>query len=363
MGADLGDPSNQASYLMRKLKPSVIITIAIVVVVASSGVGLWWWFHREKPSNVITLYGNVDVRQVSLAFNAIERIAEMRVYEGDRVKQGQVLAVLVTTTLKLRIAQAQAQSGVQEQALRRLQSGSRPQEIAQARADVAAAQAEAAKASQQYQRVQSISRNTDGRAMSQQDRDAASAAQAASQAQLDKANRSLELTVLGPRKEDIDQARAQLDAAKAELDILKQQLVDAELKAPIDAVVRSRLLEPGDMASPQQPAYALAITNPVWVRAYVSETELGRVKPGQRAQVVTDSQPDLSLSGRIGYISSVAEFTPKTVQTTDLRTSLVYEIRVNVDDPDNRLRQGMPATVYLSTDIVARAKPETAAAQ
>ncbi|MEO7206375.1 MAG: HlyD family efflux transporter periplasmic adaptor subunit, partial [Steroidobacteraceae bacterium] len=299
---------------MKNPKPIIIVTVVLVLVIAVLA-GVWWWFHRQTPPNEITLYGNVDVRQVSLAFSASERVAEMRVSEGDAVKQGQVLAVLVTTTLMLHIAQAQAQTRVEQQALRRLQAGSRPQEISQARAGVADAQAEATKASQQYERVQAISRNTGGQALSQQDQDAASSAQAATQAQLNKAKETLKLAVLGPRKEDIDQARAQFDVAKAELAILEQQLTDAELTAPIDGVVRSRLLEPGDMASARQPVYTLAIINPIWVRAYISETELGRVKPGQAAQVVTDSQPDQSIAGRVGYISSVAEFTPKTVQT------------------------------------------------
>jgi HlyD family secretion protein len=350
-------PAEAPKSLLQRLRPW-FIALVIAVVLAGLAFGIWWWFLREKPSDGITLYGNVDIRQVSLAFNANERVAEMRASEGERVKQGQILGVLVTTTLKLHLAQAQAQSGIQEQALRRLQAGSRPQEISQARAGVAAAQAEATKASQQYQRLQAITLSTAGRAVSRQDLDAAISAQAVTRAQLDNARKTLELAVVGPRKEDIEQARAQLDAARAELGVLKQQLADAELKSPIDAVVRSRLLEPGDMATPQRPAYALAITNPVWVRAYISETDLGRVKPGEAARVVTDSHPDQALSGCVGYISSVAEFTPKTVQTAELRTSLVYEIRIYVDDPDNRLRQGMPATVRLPTDITLCAKPD-----
>ncbi len=348
----------EAPKSLWQLRRPWFIAAVIVVVLTGLAFGIWWWVLRGKPPDGITLYGNVDVRQVSLAFNANERVAELRANEGDRVKQGQILGVLVTTTLKLHIAQAQAQSVIQEQALRRLQSGSRPQEISQARAGVAAAQAEATRASQQLQRLQAVSRSTDGRAVSRQDLDAASSTQAVTQAQLDNAGKALELVVLGPRKEDIEQARAKGDAARAELGVLKQQLADAELKSPIDAVVRSRLLEPGDMATPQRPAYALAITDPVWVRAYISETDLGRVKPGEAARVVTDSQPDRPLSGCVGYISSVAEFTPKTVQTAELRTSLVYEIRILVNDPDNRLRQGMPATVQLPTEVTLCAKTE-----
>ena len=161
-----------------------------------------------------------------------------------------------------------------------------------------------------------------------------------------------ELSIDGPASEDIARADAMLEAANAELAVLEQQLVDAELRAPIAAIVRSRLLEPGDMASPQRPAYNLAITQPKWVRAYISEVDLGRVLPGQSASVSTDSHPDQSLQGTVGYISSVAEFTPKTVQTADLRTSLVYEIRVRVEDSDNRLRLGMPATVRLGANGV-----------
>ena len=153
--------------------------------------------------------------------------------------------------------------------------------------------------------------------------------------------------VSGPRKEDIAQAQAQLEAARAELALMQHELEEAELKAPIDAVVRARLLEPGDMASPQRPAFTLAITDPKWVRAYVAEPDLGRIQAGQEASVTTDSQPDHAIAGKVGYIASVAEFTPKTVQTEELRSSLVYEIRVMVDDREDRLRLGMPATVSL----------------
>ena len=113
-------------------------------------------------------------------------------------------------------------------------------------------------------------------------------------------------------------------------------------------MVRSRLLEPGDMATPQKPVLALALTQPKWVRVYVGEPDLGRVKPGMPARVTTDGSPGQSIAGKIGYISSVAEFTPKSVQTEELRTSLLYELRVLVDDPQDVLRLGQPATVHLT---------------
>ena len=323
--------------------------IAIAVLAVAAGAGAAWWFtHRQSaPSDQLVLYGNVDIRQVSLAFNGSERIAELAVREGEHVRAGQVLGRLDTRSLALHAAQAQARIGVQEQALQRLRSGSRPEEIAQARAQVAAAQAEAQLADQQLARLQGIGQTTAGRAVSQQDLDSAQARQKVARAQLENIRKAQQLVVAGPRKEDIAQAQAQLEAARADLALMNHKLAEAELKAPIDAVVRARLLEPGDMASPQRPAFTLAITDPKWVRAYVSEADLGRVRPGQAASVVTDSQPDQPLPGQVGYISSVAEFTPKTVQTEELRTSLVYEIRVLVEDTQDRLRLGMPATVRL----------------
>jgi membrane fusion protein PltH len=128
---------------------------------------------------------------------------------------------------------------------------------------------------------------------------------------------------------------------------LRQQLADAQLVAPVDAVVRTRVMEPGEMASPQKPVFTLAITDPKWVRAYVSEPDLGKVHSGAAASVMVDSFPDRRFDGWIGFISPVAEFTPKSVQTEELRTSLVYEVRVFVKDPSDELRLGMPATVYL----------------
>lgn len=328
-----------AEHAVKRL-PRLAIVGGLVVLVA---LGAWWWAH-DRGDDELVLYGNVDVRQVSLAFNTSERVAEMRAQEGDQVRQGEVLAVLDTATLALRIAQAEAQLEAQDSVLRRLEAGNRPEEIAQARANLAAAEAGALEARDQLQRLRTVGSATSGRAVSRQELDAATAALEVAQARALEARKQQELAVAGPRSEDIAQARAQRDAASAALALMRQQLTDAELKAPVDAVVRSRLLEPGDMASPQRPAYALAITQPKWVRAYVAESDLARVRPGQAARVAVDGVPQ-PFEGRVGFIASVAEFTPKNVQTEDLRTSLVYELRVNVDDPDDRLRLGMPATV------------------
>lgn len=323
--------------------------LAIVVAVILALALLIWFLNRDKHSDVIVLHGNVDLRQVDLPFNDSERIAEVLVEEGTQVRAGQVLARLDTGRLLPRIKQAEAKVAAQSEMLRKLRNGARPEEIAQARAALAAAEAETTNARSQIQRLRSISEASNGRAVSPQDLEAATAQARTSEAQLKNSQESLQLVLAGPREEDIATAKAQLDAAEADLALLQRQLRDAELVAPIDGVIRSRLMEPGELATPQRPVFSIAIAHPKWVRAYVSESDLGRVNVGMRASVSIDSAPDHAIDGSVGFISSTAEFTPKTVQTEELRTSLVYEVRIFVQDDADRLRLGMPATVRIDT--------------
>jgi len=235
----------------------------------------------------------------------------------------------------------------------RLRNGSRPEEIAQARANVEATKADLANARRQFQRLKELSSvrledRSRVQAVSQEELDNARAALEVAQAKLTVNQKALDLSVAGPRKEDVAEAEANLRAKEAQLALLRQQLADARLLAPTEAVIRSRLMEPGEMASPQKPVFNLAITDPKWVRAYVSEPDLGKVHPGQVAYVTVDSFPGRRFQGWVGFISPVAEFTPKNVQTEELRTSLVYEVRIFVRDPSDELRLGMPATVKLA---------------
>jgi len=319
-----------------------------VVIVLAAAAGLAWWLtHRHPVRTAVVLYGNVDLREVDLPFHDSERVAEVLVEEGDRVKRGQLLARLDTSRLAPLVAKAQAVAAAQQQALLRLERGNRPQEIAEARAAVDAARADVVNSEAQYERVRTLAQNSQGRAVSRQDLDAARDAYDSAQAHLLSAQKALVLEQIGPRQEDIAQAREQLRADEADLATAEQQLADAELCAPLDTVVRSRLVEPGDMSSPTQPAFTLAIVDPKWVRAYVDEPDLGLVHEGMAASVSADSYPGRTFDGWVGFISPMAEFTPKTVETTQLRSSLVYEVRVFVRDPADLLRQGMPATVRL----------------
>jgi HlyD family secretion protein len=331
--------------------PKFLRFAAVFVVLALLAAALWWWLGRPRGSAELSLYGNVDLRQVELPFNGSERIAAVLVQEGDHVSRGQILARLDTSRLAPQVEKAEADAAAQEQAVMRLHHGNRPEEIAQARANVDGAAADALNARAQYARLLALRDSSSGRAVSRQDLDSAKATLDAAEARLVVNRKALALQVAGPRVEDIAQAEAELRADRAQLALLREQLKDAELRAPLDAVVRSRIVEPGEMASPQKSAFTLAITDPKWVRAYVAEKDLAAVHEGLRASVTVDGFPGRSFAGWIGFISPVAEFTPKSVETTELRSSLVYQIRVFVKDPADGLRLGMPATVHIPLEV------------
>lgn len=325
----------------------VAITVLLLAAVASAAGATWWYKYRTVPSNELALYGNVDLRQVDLPFNDSERIASVLVQEGDHVKKGEVVAELDTGRLLPQVHQAEAQVAAQRQVVERLHNGSRPEEITEARANVASAAADAMNARRQYERVKKLFQQSSGQAVSQTDIDNAQAAAEVAEAKLVANQKALELALLGPRKEEVAENEARLRAQEAQFAYLCRQLSDAQLKAPMDAIVRTRLMEPGEIASPQRAVFSLAIVDPKWIRAYVTEIDLGKVHPGMTASIAVDSFPNRRFEGWIGFISPVAEFTPKIVQTDELRTALVYEVRAFVKDPSDDLRLGMPATVFL----------------
>ena len=324
---------------------------AIILLAAVIGGAFFYFNHEEKVqaerANELRLSGNVDVREVTLAFRQSDRVAEILVEEGDAVKSGQLLARLDNRELKLTIEKARSQIQVQEAILLKLKNGTRPEDLAQAQAKVEAAQAILHDAEQHYNRIQKVYDDTDGSAITRDELTTARLNFQNKSAQLEEARQAYNLLEAGTRYEDIAEAEAQLKTLRDELARQEFLLSQYELTAPTDGVIRSRLLEVGDMASSSVPIFKISLNDKKWIRAYVNETDLGKVFEGQAAQVFIDSFPNEAINGQIGYISSTAEFTPKTVQTDELRTSLVYEVRVYVSDPKNILRLGMPATVEI----------------
>ncbi len=334
------------------------LLILALVVLAAAGGGAWWWAHgkRANASRALVLHGNVDIRQVDLAFNASGRIDRMLVQEGDRVKKGELLAELDLVQLRNAVDQAQAQVAAQQQVVARLKAGSRPEEIRQARANAEAARVDAKNAESTYRRLRDLAAR---RFVAEQQADDARAAAEAAQARLKAADEAQRLVVLGPRKEDIAAAEATLAANEAALAIAQRNLAEGSLHAPENGVIENRVLEPGDMASPQKTVLTLALTEPLWVRAYVPEPDLGRIRLGDSAAITTDSYPGKRYRGWVGFISPTAEFTPKSVETPELRTALVYQVRVFACSPEGELRLGMPATVAIALDQPAHAGPRS----
>lgn len=327
---------------MAAKKKAVLFLAACLLGLAAY---LYHAFCQQDNQEELVLQGNVDVREVSLAFRQSDRILEMLAEEGDRVQKGQVLARLDTQELNLQLQRLNAEIAAQQSTVDKLHNGTRPEEIRQAEGNLRQAQAAAEHAAGVYQRKRDIYTSIAG--ISQQELDNAYHDIEAKQATMSVAEAALQEAKAGPRQEDIAGAEAGLQALRNEQLRYIYLLSQYELQAPDDGVIRSRLLEAGDMASPSKPVFKLSLPGKKWVRAYVPEMELGRVYEGQQARVYIDSLPGKAIDGQVGYISGTAEFTPKHVQTEELRTSLVYEVRVYVDDADNVLRLGMPATVRI----------------
>lgn len=335
---------SKVTAMSSRRKP--LVALALVVVLAIAG-GAYYRYRaeRSRSTDILTLYGNIDIREADLAFNLSGRIDRMLVNEGDTVRKGQLLAELEARRYEAEVAAAKARIAARRATLDRLLAGSRREEIERARADADAIKAELRDAEINLRRTQKLAIN---RFASLQKLDSSRAHVNALTAQLQAAQQLLSLAIQGPRKEDIAKARADLQEAKADLALALDHLRDSRLFAKDDGVVKTRIMEPGAVVLANTPVYTIALTDPVWVRTYVSEPDLGYVRPGMKAAVFTDSAPETAHEGWVGFVSPVAEFTPKTVETTEVRTNLVYRLRVYVKNNDGSLRQGMPVTVRLT---------------
>ncbi len=325
---------------MKKLIPILIILIGLTA-------GVRWYIHQHQreAEAQLTLYGNVDIREVNLGFRVGGKLTKLAYDEGDAVKRGAVLANLDDEPYRNQVASAKAQVESLRARLALREAGNRPQEIAQAKALVREREVTAANAEVNFKRAEEIL-SVNG--VSIQDRDNAEAASREAAARLASARESLALLEAGFRVEDIAQARADLMQAEAALAATELAVRDAVLTAPSDGVILTRAQEAGAILQAGTTVFTVSLRDPVWVRAYIHEPDLGRIHPGMPLEIYTDSLRDRPYHGQVGFISPRAEFTPKTVETTELRTALVYRIRVVVSDPDEGLRQGMPVTIRLA---------------
>jgi len=338
---------NRFSGLSSAAKRSIALaTIAILAVAA----GLAAMQGAVGDSHQLHLYGNVDIREVQLAFRQSGRIAQMAFEEGDTVTAGTRMASLDAQPFREALAAAEASVQVAQAELDKLRRGLRPQEIVQAEAAVHQASAVATEAERNFRRQSDLLPTG---ASSQRTVDAARAARDEAVARLKAARAALSQAREGFRREDIAAGEARLAAAQAARAQAATALADTVLVAPSAGTVIARVREPGSMVASQSTVYSLSLDTPVYVRAYVGEPDLGRIAPGMPVRVHSDSS-DSVYQGQIGFISPRAEFTPKTVETTDLRTDLVYRLRVVIRDPDASLRQGMPVTIDVGAGGPAR---------
>lgn len=302
------------------------------------------YWNQEQNKDSIVIYGNVDIRQVDLGFRVAGRLEKMVFEEGDEVKTGDVVAVLDKAPYEASLAAAKAQLLQAAANYAKFKHGNRFQEIEEARATVHQNQAVYDNAIATFERQV---KQLKVEATSKQSYDDALYKKSESEAQLKSAQEALSLAEEGFRLEDIDGAQAALEIAKAQVESAQINLQDTTILSPSDGIMMTRVREPGAIVDPLSIVYTLSLHKPVWVRAYVSETDLGRIKPGMEVLVTTDANLDKPFKGQIGFISPKAEFTPKTVETPELRTDLVYRLRITVDDPKGKLRQGMPVTVKI----------------
>jgi HlyD family secretion protein len=330
--------------------------VLAVVILLATGAGWYQWHAFDRTAAYETrlvLQGDIDVRQVNLAFKVDGRIAELNVDEGDSVHAGQVVATLdkVYFDDDLRLARARRDNAKSN--LERLQNGSRPEEISEARALLAQQQANLTLAKANLKRAEELEPIG---GISKEEVDVRRQAIAVGAANVKYAEEALRLAVIGPRHEDIDVGRAQFHQEEAAVIQSERRRIDHELIAPNDGVILTRAREKGAIVAAGETVFTLTLASPVWDRTYVNERDLGRIRPDLPAEVRTDSAPGKVYRGFIGFISPTAEFTPKIVETRELRTDLVYRLRVIVENPDGGLRQGMPVTASL---VLPEPRPRT----
>ena len=329
------------SFLLMDSPKGKKIAAGIAVAAALAAAAVFALRQRgAEEGGVVRISGNIEVTRVEVSSRIPGRLAERRVDEGMEVERGRLVGRLDASDLEREVAVRQAELSVAEAALRELVAGSRPQEIAAAKAVLASARADADRLEKDFRRNEELSRRE---IIARQAFEAAQANNGVAQAKVAEAEERLRLVEEGPRKETIDQARGRERQAREALGLARTRLSYAEIVSPLRGMVLSKNVEPGDYVAAGTPMVTVGALDNVWLRGYVEETDLGRVKVGQAADVTTDSFPGKRYEGRVSFISQQAEFTPKTVQTRKERVKLVYRVKVEVPNPARELLPGMPA--------------------
>jgi HlyD family secretion protein len=296
--------------------------------------------QKAAPVNQLTLSGNIEAHESLVGFKVPGRIVELPVEEGQQVTQGALLARLDDADLKQRIRIDEATVGVRESDLALTLAGTRQQEVKAAQQTMIDAEADLAQKKLDNERAQKLFAKDE---ISAQERDLAATALQRAEAIFKAAQQRYSEAVEGSRKEDINIARANLNQAGASLGLSQVNLSYSILRAPSAGVVTVRQAELGEVVAPGSPVVTIADLDHIWLRAYIAETDLGSIHWGQDAVITTDTYPGKQYHGRISFIASTAEFTPKSVQTFKERVTLVYRIKIDIDNPNHELKPGMPA--------------------
>ncbi len=317
--------------------------ILLIVIVAAATSGLLYYFvmrESEEDGTFIKVSGNIEATEVDVGFKVAGRIVSRSYEEGDWVEQGKVLARLDDEDLRNRLEVARATLMSAQARLSKLLAGSRPEEIREAEAAVNQAKFDLENKETQYERMKSL---FEKKVVPKETADNAEAAFKIAKAAFERAKENYLLVKEGPRKEDIEDAKAQVEQARASVRLNETQLSYTTLYSPISGVVLVKSGEIGEVVNPGTSILTMADIENVWLKAYIPETNLSEVKWGQEVIVTTDLRPKKEYRGRISFISSQAEFTPKQIQTEKERVTLVYRIKVDISNKDHELKPGMPA--------------------
>lgn len=321
--------------------------VILVLLVAAVGGGYYYYRHSHAsalPAGTILLSGNVEAHESVVAFRTQGRIVALPVEEGSAVQAGALLARLDDADYQQQVRIDQAALHTRGKELELAEAGNRVQDVRASEQTVADAKADLELKRTELERYAGLYKRD---AVSAQTRDQADAAFRRAQAVYERAQQNLSETREGTRKEQVAVSRATLQTAQQNLQLSKVRLDYTVLNAPVAGVVTVRQAELGEYVVPGTPVVTIADLDHLWVRAYVAETDLGRVRQGQQVSVHTDTFPGKAYKGTVTFISPEAEFTPKTVQTNKERVALVYRIKVDVENPDRELKPGMPADVTI----------------